>query len=210
MKGILKIIAKIYHIFVPLIFIQKLNAIRCVFYSTWISQEFAQCGKDCTFGGFTLLKGAKHIKLGSGLYVGKDCVWELYDQFNGQSFHPKLEIGDHSSLGDNGHITCINSITIGKDVLMGRKVFITDNSHGSNKLPEMDIAPNKRPLYSKGSVIIEDNVWIGEMVCIMPNVTIGRGAVVGANAVVTKDVPPYCVVGGNPAHIIKNLQTPHS
>lgn len=106
---------------------------------------------------------------------------------------------------DHGHISCVNKVVIGNNVRMGKKVFITDNAHGASERSLLDIRPNLRPLYSKGPVIIEDNVWIGEMVCIMPGVTIGHGSIIGANAVVTKDVPPYCVVGGNPAKIIKQL-----
>ncbi|MBR4243334.1 MAG: hypothetical protein IKR98_05525 [Bacteroidaceae bacterium] len=69
----------------------------------------------------------------------------------------------------------------------------------------LDTPANLRPIVSKGPVVIEDNVWIGEMACIMPGVTIGRGAIVGANAVVTHDVPPYTLVAGNPARIIKQI-----
>jgi len=81
--------------------------------------------------------------------------------------------------------------------------LITDNAHGASNFDLLSIAPNKRPLYSKGPVIIEDNVWIGEKASIMPDVHIGYGSIVGANAVVTRDVPPYCVVIGNPAKIVK-------
>jgi acetyltransferase-like isoleucine patch superfamily enzyme len=88
---------------------------------------------------------------------------------------------------------------------MGRKVFITDNSHGSFTREQLDIRPNYRPLISKGPVIIEENVWIGEMVCIMPGVTIGRGSIIGANAVVTKSIPPYSIAAGVPAKVIKQL-----
>ena len=63
--------------------------------------------------------------------------------------------------------------------------------------------PIKRTVISKGAVVIKDNVWIGDKVTILPNVTIGEGAVIAANAVVTHDVPPYSVVGGNPAKILK-------
>ena len=63
-----------------------------------------------------------------------------------------------------------------------------------------------RPMYSKGPVVIEDNVWIGEMVCILPNVRIGKGSIIGANAVVTKDVPANALVGGNPARVIKIIE----
>ena len=59
---------------------------------------------------------------------------------------------------------------------------------------------------SKGPVVIENDVWIGEGVCVMPGVRIGRGAVIGANAVVTQDVPANSVVGGVPAKLIRSLQ----
>ena len=69
----------------------------------------------------------------------------------------------------------------------------------------MDIAPLKRQVVSKGPVIIGDNVWIGEKSTIVANVKVGQGSIVAANSVVTKDVPPYCVVAGCPAKIVKKL-----
>ncbi|MBQ9641915.1 MAG: acyltransferase [Bacteroidaceae bacterium] len=123
-----------------------------------------------------------------------------------QHFNPHFSIGNDSCIGDDSHLTCINEIRIGNNVRMGRKIFITDNAHGASDPALLDIRPNLRPMVSKGPVIIEDNAWIGEMVCIMPGVTIGRGAIIGANAVVTKDVPPYSLVGGNPARVIKQLR----
>ena len=60
-------------------------------------------------------------------------------------------------------------------------------------------------MYSKGPVIIEENVWIGDKVTILPGVTVGQGAVIAANSVVSKDVPAFSVVGGIPAKVIKNI-----
>lgn len=91
-------------------------------------------------------------------------------------------------------------ISIGKNVLTGKKILITDNSHG--KYAD-DVPPSKRKLFSKGHVIIEDNVWIGEKVSILPGVRIGKSAIIAANAVVTKDVEPYSIVAGIPARKIK-------
>lgn len=85
----------------------------------------------------------------------------------GGIFSPYFQIGDHSSFGDNGHISCINKIIIGNNVRIGRKVFITDNAHGASKKELLDIRPNLRPLYSKGPVIIGDSVWIGYALCQM-------------------------------------------
>lgn len=92
---------------------------------------------------------------------------------------------------------------IGNEVLTGKWVTITDNSHGETDKESLCVAPNKRSVINKGPVIIHDKVWIGDKATILPGVTIGEGAVVGANAVVTKDVPPYSVAAGVPAKIVK-------
>lgn len=176
------------------------------FASIILSYRFGSCGLHCDFRGCMYLKGENYIHLGDHVTLGRNVVIEAWDSFGEQSFKPVIVMGKNSSIGDDGHIACINKIEIGESVRMGRKVFITDHSHGASNFSELNIAPNKRPLYSKGPVIVEDNVWIGEMVCITPGVHIGRGAIIGANAVVTHDVPAYCVVGGNPAKIIKILK----
>ena len=95
---------------------------------------------------------------------------------------------------------------IGKNLLTGRWVTITDNAHGTTNLCDVQVAPATRKLYSKGDVIIGNDVWIGDKATILPGVTIGNGAIIAANAVVTKDVPAYTVVGGNPAKIIKTIE----
>lgn len=89
---------------------------------------------------------------------------------------------------------------------MGSNILITDHQHGFVNKDDFETPLVKRKLYSLGPVIIEDNVWIGENVSIMPNVTIGRGCIIGANAVVTKSFPAYSVIGGIPARIIKELK----
>ena len=174
-------------------------------YTLWIINEFKESGKACFIQPLRSLYGAENITLGENVNIGYHSILETYVKHTKQTYTPKLIIGNHSSIGDYGHITCINKVVIGNNVLMGRRVFITDNAHGTSRRELLDICPTDRPLYSKGPVIIEDNVWIGEMACIMPGVTIGRGSIIGANAVVTKDIPPYCVAGGNPAKIIKQL-----
>ena len=65
----------------------------------------------------------------------------------------------------------------------------------------------KRRLHSKGPIIIEDNVWIGENACILENVRIGKCSIIGANAVVTHDIPPYSVAVGVPAKVIKTIRS---
>ena len=84
-------------------------------------------------------------------------------------------------------------------------MLISDNAHGKNIIEQLKLPPRQRPLYTKGPVVIGNNVWIGNNACILSGVTIGDGAVIGANSVVTHDVPAYSVAAGIPAKIIKQL-----
>ena len=200
---IIGFIARLVHVAFNLRTLALLKAPFKVFYYEWISAEFKSCGKHNYLEGFSKLRGGKYISIGSGMYIGKGIVWEVYNSL--PNIIPSLSFGDNSSFGDDGHITCINKIQIGDGVRIGRKVFITDNAHGASERNLLDMPAIKRPLVSKGPVIIEDNVWIGEMVCILPGVTIGRGSIIGANSVVTHDIPAYCVAAGNPARVVKQL-----
>lgn len=92
---------------------------------------------------------------------------------------------------------------IGKNVLTGRWITIVDNAHGDFNSAMINIAPIHRPLYIKGEVQIDDNVWIGDKVTIVSGVKIGQNSIIGANSVVTKNIPANCIAGGNPAKIIK-------
>jgi len=116
---------------------------------------------------------------------------------------PILVIGDNVSVNFRCHIGVINEIRIGDNVLIGSNVLITDHSHGTTSYDDLTQPPTQRKLCSKGPVIIEDNVWIGENVSILPNVRIGQNSVIGCNTVVSKSVPSYCVVYGNPNKIIQ-------
>lgn len=123
--------------------------------------------------------------------------------WGGKSDCPYLRIGHHCSFGSFNHITCANKVVIGDYCLTGKWVTITDNSHGETDYESLLLPPSHRKITTKGPVIIGKNVWIGDKATILPGVTVGDGAVIAANAVVSKDVPPYCVVGGNPARVIK-------
>lgn len=189
----------------------------------WMTAKFKSCPPSVSFNGIAFLNCPECISIGEGTGFGKDLyltAWNKYrclsdglplngeisgPDHNGmylQTFHPKLTIGSHCNFGAYNHITCTNKITIGDNLLTGKWVTITDNSHGATDYDSLQIAPVRRPMVSKGSVAIGNNVWIGDKASILPGVTIGDGAVIGANSVITHDVPPYCVVAGNPAKII--------
>lgn len=90
-------------------------------------------------------------------------------------------------------------------MLTGRYVYISDNNHGKTDYESLCQQPAERELDIKGPVIIGSNVWIGDKVTILSGVHIGEGSIIGANSVVTKNFPPYSIVGGGPAHIIKQV-----
>lgn len=151
------------------------------------------------------LMGEKYISIGKGTTIHKNVILTAWDRYRKQNFTPMIKIGNNTNIGEHSHISACERIIIGNNVLTGRYVYISDNSHGNSSKEEKDIPPIERKLYVKGPVIIEDNVWIGERVCILSGVKIGKGAIIAANAVVTHDVPEGCIVGGIPAKIIKRI-----
>lgn len=179
--------------------------------SSYYRRKIGICPSSVSFQKISELKGASHISIGEnsgfgpGLFLTAWNKWVL--KKGEQSFSPKISIGSNCRFGAYNHITAINEIRIGDNLLTGKWVTITDNSHGSSDFASLNVPPVERPLISKGTVVIGNNVWIGEKVTILPGVTIGNGVVIGANSVVTKSVPDYCVVAGNPAKIIKQFKS---
>lgn len=151
--------------------------------------------------------GGKYISIGEYTHFDKECVLTAYDHtLDGSTFTPEILIGAGCDFGAWNHITAINKIVIGDNVLTGKWVTITDNSHGTTDAETLQTPPLTRKMISKGAVVIGKNVWIGDKATILPGVTIGDGAVIAANSVVTKDVPAYSVVAGNPARVIKKFE----
>lgn len=151
------------------------------------------------------LKGLRRVYIGKGTSIGKGVILTAWEQYGENHYSPTIKIGENCNIGQYNHISAINNITIGNNVLTGRYVYISDNSHGKSEVSEQNIPPIRRQLYSKGSVIIGHNVWIGENVCVLAGVRIGNGAIIGANAVVTHDVPPHSVAVGVPAKVVKTF-----
>lgn len=148
------------------------------------------------------IRGKRYINLGKNLTTGVGCRIDAFPQEQKQV----IKIGRDVQINDYVHIGAIDSIYIGNRVLIASKVFITDHNHGSygyqNIHTDPSIPPIEREL-SSAPVIINDDVWIGEFVTVLPGVTIGKGSVIGAMSVVTKDIPPYSIAVGSPAKVIK-------
>lgn len=174
-------------------------------YTMWIRYEFAEIGDGAHIAKPLYLHGGKHIKIGSNFICSHRLRLDAFDVFLGDKFSPEIIIGNNVSIQKDCHIGAINKITIGNNVLLASKVYISDHSHGDINKEALKLSPALRPLFSKGEVVIEDNVWIGEGAVVLPNVRIGTNSIIGANAVVTKSVPCNVVVAGNPAQVIKTI-----
>ena len=147
----------------------------------------------------------KYITVGDSCYFGKGCRIEAWDEYLDDKFCPKIVLGKDVRINSTCHIGCINRIVIGDQTLLGSHVMIIDHSHGRNAPSELSYHPSYRRLYSKGEIIIGKRCWICENAVILPGVHIGDETIVAASAVVTKDIPPRCVVAGNPAVVVKQL-----
>lgn len=154
------------------------------------------------------IRGKKGIDFGKKLTTGYHCRLESFCERGKKS----LVFGNNIQINDFVHIAALNEVRIGDNVLIASKVFITDLEHGSYAGNESDSSPDsivkERPLSSK-SVIIKNNVWLGEHVSVLPGVTVGENSIIGANSVVTKSIPANSIAVGIPAKVIKqyNFET---
>lgn len=176
-----------------------------LFYSYYIGAELKRIESGYMFEYPFILKGGQYIKVGGKFSTRARFRIEAWDIFLGVKYTPEIVIGDNVICNFDCHIGAINKVSIGNNVLIGSRVLITDHNHGQIIGTELNLPPHLRPLYSNGPVIIEDNVWIGEGVAILPNVKIGKNSIIGANSVVTQSFPPNSVIAGIPAKLIKTL-----
>ncbi len=143
------------------------------------------------------IEGKENISIHKGVIIQK-MTWIAAMPLT-KAEKCNLSIGEGTIIGHFNHIFATGEIEIGKNVLTADKVFISDNQH--------DYRQTNIPILSQGiiqlpKVTIGDGSWIGENVCIM-GASIGRNCVIGANSVVTRDIPDYCVAVGSPAKVIK-------
>ena len=150
------------------------------------------------------IRNKRNIDFGVNLTTGVGCRIECFPI--NQTNDKLLKFGKNVQINDYVHITAAYSVEIGNNVLMASKIYISDCSHGSyiGNSDDSDprVTPTDRTLSVK-PVKIQDNVWLGEFVSVLPGVTIGEGTIVGANSVVTKSLPPYVIAVGAPAKPIK-------
>lgn len=157
------------------------------------------------YGAPNRIVNFSRIQIGLNTVFGKGVLLAANTSYGGYSYTPFISIGKNCNFGDFLNLTAVNEIVIGNNVLTGRWVTISDNAHGQFCREDLCIPPQERKMFSKGRVVIKDNVWIGDKVTILAGVEIGESAIIGANSVITHDVPPFSIVAGCPARVLRRI-----
>ena len=188
-------------------FCQRCSILWRNLYSAYIRHQFRQCG-ELKLGSTQLhLFGLRYMEFGDQVEMHFNARVQCIDYFQptDQHFKPRLILHDHVVVQAMCHIGCIDRVEIGEWSTMGARCYITDHTHGGTSREELLLPPRKRPLVSRGPVKIGKYVHLGDGVCVMPGVTIGDYSVIGAGAVVTRDIPPFSIAVGSPAKVIKQI-----
>lgn len=171
--------------------------LRIFLYSFFNKRHFGSFGKGVTIVQPLKIEGKKNIYLGNNVQIA-NFVWLAALPHTGEK-NVRLEVGSGASIGHFNHIYATKSIVIGKDVLTADKVYISDNQHGYE---DVDMPVIRQAVRQCKPVEIGDGTWLGENVCVI-GASIGKHCVIGANSVVTHDIPDYCVAVGAPARVVK-------
>lgn len=153
-------------------------------------RKFGSCGNSLSIGEHCVIDGLENIYIGNNVFFqGDDYIYALNSG--------KLIIGDNTGFNFFVMVDASDggTVKIGRDVLIASHVVIRSSNHNFDN---RNIPINKQG-HTPGAIIIEDDVWIGTSAVILPNVAIGKGAIIAAGAVVTKNVEPYTIVAGVPA-----------
>jgi acetyltransferase-like isoleucine patch superfamily enzyme len=164
-----------------------------IFFKTIGRYAFRSIGSNVRIDGMPdILWPCADIRLGNYVRIGKRCVFQGFPDSS-------IFIEDNVTINDGCFLTAIFGIIIGKGTSIGEYTSIRDYNHGFHD----GNIPIKEQDYVGAQIVIGRDCWIGRGCVILPGVIIGDGAVVGANSVVNKDIPPFGIVAGVPAKIIK-------
>lgn len=180
-----------------------MKILKKIFYLLrWIywSRKFGQYQSRFKIDSHVFFQNPKSLFFGRNIGIGDYTSLLPCIKYAGKNYTPKIIIGDGTWVGKHCSIAAINKVEIGKNVLFAGYVHITDHSHGYE---DVNTPIKEQCLISKGPIVIDDECWLGFNCEILSGVHIGKHSIVAARAVVTHDVPPYSIVAGNPAKVVK-------
>lgn len=168
----------------------------------WNKQRigFQNFGDHSVFEEPLYTRNLQYASIGHHTIIKSGSRMQCGDTFAGIKLNPRLSIGNHCAIGYYFTAFVYDQIVIGDNVLIADNVLITSENHGM--LPESDLSYASQPL-EVAPVTIGAGVWLSKNVSILPGVTIGEKSIIGANGVVTNDIPPYSIAVGCPARVIK-------
>ena len=158
---------------------------------------FKKFGSGSTIKYPSKIWNKMYIEIGKNSFIAENSFLAISQV---GEIKPIFKIGDGVCIGSYFFAACIVKIIIENNVLISDRVFISDHIHDYS---DISLPIIKQKLVPKGSILIKNGSFIGVNVVIMPGVTVGKNAVVGASSVVTKDIPDYSVAIGNPAKVIR-------
>lgn len=182
--------------------VRMLNGIVSFFRNNTEISKIKKDERKVILGKNILVQNGRCICIDKGSVIGDNSKLLCTVEYNGKLFdiQPQLHIGKNFHSTRDLTIQCARKVIIGDNVLCASNVFLIDYNHGTNPMCENYL---DNALEISEGINIKDGVWIGNNVIILGNVTIGEKAIIAAGAVVTHSVPPYTIVAGNPARIIK-------
>jgi len=169
-----------------------------VLYRIFLAPFFQGFGRRARVVWPLRIVGSRFVRLGHDVTLQYGAYLAVL-QTNSRT--PSLKIGDGTQVGNHSHIICTGQISIGARVLIADRVYIADNLH---EYEDVERAVMDQPLRQLEPVSIGEGSWIGENVCIV-GCSIGKNCVIGANSVVTRNIPDYCVALGCPAVPVKRF-----
>lgn len=165
----------------------------------WYKQLFGIIGKHCAIFTPLRLIAPNNIFIGSHVRIYKDSRIETIESWGDTKFSPTILIGNKTTIEQRLHLICASKVEIGDDVVISADVMITDNNH---QYAQVNKSVMYQPLEVKETVI-GSFCFIGMGAKIMAGVKLGNNCIVGSNSVVIGEFPPYCVIAGMPAKILK-------
>lgn len=160
-------------------------------------EKYASLGRDSYIYNPMIICGAKKISIGNNVKILDNARISIYDNEEDKIV---IQIDDGCYIGYNFSILAKAKVHIENNVLIASNVLISSENHGID--PESDLYYMKQSLEGK-DVRIGEGTWIGEKVCVLPGVNIGKKCVIGAGSIVTKSIPDYSIAVGNPAKVVK-------